>query len=274
MYKHLLVLLLVTLGLTACSSQAPTQHDFSGFLGDYSRFQSVTFNDSSKGLRWVSPELRLGERQYNSVQLLPVTVFSQVQSTQGAEILDALTQEIENQLTAALTEKGLLAEQPGAGVLQVELALTGLNVSLEDFKVQEAIPLRLLISGAMAAAGERDRVVEVLIELRGRDALTGETVVQAIRKGEGRNLKNDKEQLSQEHVRELLTTWTNQWVDQVEQLVNREVILCENPRPEICTRIYDPTCGLKANGESQNYSNLCSACADPSVEAASRGACL
>ena len=42
-------------------------------------------------------------------------------------------------------------------------------------------------------------------------------------------------------------------------------ILCEEPRPEICTREYVPVCGKLIDGNLKTYGNRCEACADKNV---------
>lgn len=44
-----------------------------------------------------------------------------------------------------------------------------------------------------------------------------------------------------------------------------EMAYCPDVRPEVCTMEYDPVLGFKANGESMEYGNKCSACSDAEV---------
>ncbi len=61
----------------------------------------------------------------------------------------------------------------------------------------------------------------------------------------------------------------------VEETVSSRPVLvvCEEPRPQLCTMQYDPVCGLTANNQYKTYSNACSACSDASVTGHSPGAC-
>ena len=54
-----------------------------------------------------------------------------------------------------------------------------------------------------------------------------------------------------------------------------EAALCAEPRPEICTMIYDPVCGIHADTTRPDatYASGCSACADPAVAGYRPGAC-
>ena len=48
---------------------------------------------------------------------------------------------------------------------------------------------------------------------------------------------------------------------------------CADPRPEMCTREYRATCGVRRNGTRQNYGNACTACSDPDVVSQGPGPC-
>lgn len=48
---------------------------------------------------------------------------------------------------------------------------------------------------------------------------------------------------------------------------------CEDPRPQVCTLEYAPVCAFRGGGERREYSNGCSACADPEVSGYTDGAC-
>lgn len=65
---------------------------------------------------------------------------------------------------------------------------------------------------------------------------------------------------------------------------NNIFITCNNPRPEICTREYNPVCATKKTGvvcvttpcpstEEKTYATGCTACADPMVIKYKKGQC-
>ena len=54
-----------------------------------------------------------------------------------------------------------------------------------------------------------------------------------------------------------------------------DLTLCEEPRPEVCTREYLPVCGYLPAADAWNtYGNDCTACADEGVEGWKAGACV
>ena len=52
-----------------------------------------------------------------------------------------------------------------------------------------------------------------------------------------------------------------------------DVILCENPRPQMCTREYAPVCATLSNGTQQTYATACTSCSDTSVISYVDGEC-
>lgn len=48
---------------------------------------------------------------------------------------------------------------------------------------------------------------------------------------------------------------------------------CADPRPQMCTRDYRPTCGVRRDGSRKTYDNACSACADAEVVTQGTGPC-
>ena len=52
-----------------------------------------------------------------------------------------------------------------------------------------------------------------------------------------------------------------------------DLILCEEPRPQICTREYNPVCGALQDGSTKTGSTGCTSCSDPEVVGYKMGAC-
>ena len=51
------------------------------------------------------------------------------------------------------------------------------------------------------------------------------------------------------------------------------LIVCPEPRPQICTMDYLPVCGQLQDGSFKVYSNGCSSCSDPAVVGYREGEC-
>jgi hypothetical protein len=52
-----------------------------------------------------------------------------------------------------------------------------------------------------------------------------------------------------------------------------DLILCEKPRPQICTREYDPVCARLQDGSVKTYATGCTSCSDEKVVSYRKGAC-
>ena len=50
-------------------------------------------------------------------------------------------------------------------------------------------------------------------------------------------------------------------------------VVCEDPRPQVCTMDYTPVCAIRDGGERATYANACGACADQRVNYHLPGAC-
>ena len=53
-----------------------------------------------------------------------------------------------------------------------------------------------------------------------------------------------------------------------------DLILCEEPRPQICTREYNPVCGTLQDGSTKTGSTGCTSCSDPDVVGYNMGVCV
>ena len=52
-----------------------------------------------------------------------------------------------------------------------------------------------------------------------------------------------------------------------------DLILCEEPRPQVCTHEYDPVCATLQDGSTKTFSTGCTSCSDPGVVGYKMGAC-
>lgn len=50
-------------------------------------------------------------------------------------------------------------------------------------------------------------------------------------------------------------------------------VQCQDPRPQVCTMEYNPTCAERSDGTRADYASPCNACADDQVVGYIAGAC-
>ncbi len=52
-----------------------------------------------------------------------------------------------------------------------------------------------------------------------------------------------------------------------------QMVQCPSPRPQMCTRQYDPVCGVSSAGLRSTQGNACSACSNTAIVAYAPGEC-
>ena len=88
-----------------------------------------------------------------------------------------------------------LAKSSGKGVIRVETAISGVDVSTKSMQAYEYIPIALIASGVTAAAGGRDQEVNLYLESRITDSQTKKVLAVAVRQIRGEDLENAKTKL-------------------------------------------------------------------------------
>ncbi len=53
----------------------------------------------------------------------------------------------------------------------------------------------------------------------------------------------------------------------------QDLIACDEPRPQICTREYNPVCATYKDGSKKTGATGCTACSDPEVVSYTMGVC-
>lgn len=195
--------------LAGCSSNVVQQDQFSGFLSDYSQLKEVKTASEGAALRWVNPKLK--HKSYNALILEKTALYPEPKADEQVteEFLNQFTQLIDEKLAASTQPGFKLVDKPGENVLIVRPAVTGVSHSREGMKPIEILPVALVIGVGKAVAGTRDHDVEVFLEAEMVDSLTGEVMVQVIRKAEGEQLENDTEQMSMKHLNAIIENWGN-----------------------------------------------------------------
>ncbi len=58
-----------------------------------------------------------------------------------------------------------------------------------------------------------------------------------------------------------------------DNIESAEMVICPEPRPQMCTMDYRPVCAQLKDGSFKTYANACSSCSDPNVSGYREGAC-
>ena len=198
------VVLVGSLALAGCTSKYADSKQYSGYLSDYSKLQEAKTVSGQPVLRWVDPNFKVQNYRnvvVRDVQFYPAPKPSDQVNTQA---LETLYQYTNTQIKKALAKRFNLVElKSGASIdggqtLIFRGAITGVSTQTQGLKPYEVIPIALVAAAAMTAAGERDQNSELFLEGEFLDARTGQPVLQVVRKGFGKTLSDDKQQVTLE----------------------------------------------------------------------------
>ena len=71
----------------------------------------------------------------------------------------------------------------------------------------------------------------------------------------------------------LSLTLVSMGCDSNDTVSSKNLILCPEVRPQICTQDYNPVCARQEDGSWKTYPNGCTACGNPKVVGYGKGEC-
>jgi Protein of unknown function (DUF3313) len=153
------------------SGEAPAPHG-SGFLGDYSQLKPGTGEQP----QWVYNNPQADWTKYTKVMLDPVTFLALEQDNVAQKDQRWLCDYFYNSLKEQLSTKFTIVDQPGPGVMRVQMALTDASgavpvlrtVSVLVPQARVANMVQSLASGSYAFVGSATAEVQIT------DSVTGE----------------------------------------------------------------------------------------------------
>ena len=205
MNRSKLLNVLAFAGLLIAGCATPPPEHFSGYLGDYSKLESVKGEQGDEIRRWVSPKLQKGE--YLKLMVDPVVFFPQAKATSqvSEETLRQIGAYTNEAMRREMGKSFLLVNQAGPGVARLQVAFTGVTTETEGLAPYEYIPIAAIVAGAQEATGTRSREPAIQVEMQLTDSLTNERLAAAVRRAKAKPiLKNDKEQLTLDMMRPLI----------------------------------------------------------------------
>lgn len=224
-----LLVILMTMGpllLAGCAStqteKLASKQQFSGYLGNYDDLKEVKTEKGLEFLRWISPDIKPGE--YTRVYQHDIAFYPRLTPEQlaGRDTLIQIGDYFNEAIKRELAQNGILATGPGPGVAETHLAITGVYISDEGMKAYEIVPVAAVIGLGQAAMGRRDQIVQLVVEGKLTDSESGTLLATAVYKGLGKNLKNDKTQLTLDDVKPVLDAWAKNMALQIEELLIRK----------------------------------------------------
>jgi hypothetical protein len=199
----------MTFLLTACSSQTVEEEEYGGFLPNYKQLAKMESTDGVEILGWRKPGLHLAD--YHAIVIAPVILSPDAQI--GDRIPAAELKDMRKTLHAKMVEEVSkvmeIAAEPAPGVILYSLALSGAAAVDRNLRWFEYTPITFTASKIASASGNRDDVVELWVEAKWTDSVTGELLASAIRKGQSKDTVGADETVDADHVSSLLEQWAN-----------------------------------------------------------------
>ncbi|MBT8768035.1 DUF3313 domain-containing protein [Metapseudomonas boanensis] len=182
--------------LNGCTSHTTSQEQYSGFLSSYDDLKEVKTSSGTTVLRWTAPNFN--PSNYSGLIYQPINFYPPPKPTEqiSNETLTSLLQYTNEQISQALASRLPLTTTRGPGTLIFKGAITGVSTATEGLKPYEVIPIALVVAGAMTATGHRDQNTELYLEGEFIDASTGMSMARVVRKGFGKTLDNDEQQVT------------------------------------------------------------------------------
>ena len=208
-----LLTVFITVLTVGCASKTVAPEDYSGYLSDYSKLEKVDTASGGETLRWIND--KIAAQGYHSVILDKTILYPEPQPTAQVSdtVLTHLTWEVDKALASAASGSFKIVTSFGEGVLRIKPAITGVVHNMEGMKPIEILPVALVLGLGKVAIGTRDRDVSVFLEVAVMDSQTDELLATVVRKGEGAQLENDKEQLTIVHLEEMIENWKKDATD-------------------------------------------------------------
>jgi|GEM_PF-5093082 len=181
--------------LAGCTANLVKPAEYSGFLANYERLNASIAADGEEVLRWINPKLEKG--QYAKAKFKEVEFYPKLKASGqvAASALANLKSHINLQIIKVAQQQSFWGKEAGQGVVEVSMVITGVKVSNESLSLLDVIPIKLVIAGAGAAIGFRDKDVDIYVEVSGVDSVSREPLFSLVRKIRGEQLLSKWDQM-------------------------------------------------------------------------------
>lgn len=178
--RHVLMIALCVFGLGVAQADTGTLPGSplvtSGFLGSYSDLRKVPGEMDT--WQWVKPGVDW--KSYDKIMVQPIEVWINPQSAYPGiqpDVYKQMADHFRQKLVVAFRDGGYqVVDKPGAGVLRLHIALTGMTPERPGLTPLDVLPFKMAINVARRAAHADKTVVAVAAEIEALDGATGQRV--------------------------------------------------------------------------------------------------
>ena len=167
------------------------------------------------GLRWVNPNAQW--TQYTKIMIAPGTFWAGDNSSVSAADQQALTNYFYNALNTALAKKFQIVDQPGPGVMEIQVAIDDVETATPVLRsVSMVVPqARALATLKYLATGTYAFVGGAQAEAKVTDSLTGQVLVAAVDKRVGGGSLKTAAQWQWGDAENAMDAWSQQAADRL-----------------------------------------------------------
>ena len=185
-----------------------------GFLGDSCRHLEKG-GEGQAGMRWVNPKAKL--TQYNKIIVDVVGFFGSDAAKVPPKDQEMLTALFQKSLTEALASRFQVVDQPGRGVMRMQVALLDAEAATPGMRsISMVIPqARLLSTGAYAITGKYPFAGGGQAAAKITDSVTGEILGVAVDRRVGGGSVETAGQWQWGDAENVIKTWSQFAVDRL-----------------------------------------------------------
>jgi hypothetical protein len=194
-------------------SQQPVN---SGFLPDYSKLQPAADREGVRS--WVNRSADY--RQYSKIMFHPtVVVVTPGPDYKGVQpdALKRMTDNFAEAFKSALAPAYQIVNEPGPDVLQVRLAITGVQPVAPGLNPTDLLPIKAVFNIGRAAAGKSPQVAEMSAEMEVLDG-AGKPVAAAVATRKGDKTLNQGENVTWKHLEAITAYWARSFRERLDEL--------------------------------------------------------
>jgi len=186
---RMLTIAAATALVVGCASNAPKQTDYSGYLGNYSDLSEAKGPKGEEFLRYVSP--RFTPANYHAVMVDKVDFYPKPEPTEqvSQQTIDQIGGYLNEALRKNIGEKVEVVEEPGPGVAELKVAITGVAGEKEGLKPYQIVPIAFVATMAYRGVAGTPQEAKLVVESEAKDSVSGEILLKSVRVGTGENLQ-------------------------------------------------------------------------------------
>ncbi len=192
-----------------CAGRTLKPEEQSGYLKDYSNVTETRDANGSAVYRYINP--RLDREHYSAVLIEPTVYYPRPEPTEQLTraTMDEIASYLDSSLSQTIGEKVKVVDKAGPGVVRMNVAITALVPEKKGLAPYQFIPVAFVVAmGTRAVIGQPEEA-RLVIESRGIDSVSGETLFKGVRIGTGDTLRRieGKRVVEFEDVKPLIDKW-------------------------------------------------------------------